>query len=98
MLRVTISQNHLEFVTLKIEGKLAGKRVSELHRAWQDFAPSLGSRRLSVDLRGATFVDAAGKRALAEIHSETGATFLADTPLTKYFAEQAQQDTRANTI
>lgn len=91
MLRVTVNQDHGEFVTLKIEGKLAGARVLELQRAWQALAPSLGSRKLSVDLRGVTFVDTKGKRALTEIHSETGATFLADTPLTKYFAEEAQQ-------
>ncbi len=83
---------------LKIEGKLAGARVSELERAWQALAPSLGSRRLSVDIRGVTFVDDTGKRALAEIHSKARAEFLADTPLTKHFAEEAQQGIRTNSI
>ena len=32
-----------------------------------------------------------GRNLLAEIHAKTGAEFLADTPLTKYFAEEAQQ-------
>jgi anti-anti-sigma regulatory factor len=94
MLRVTVNQDDGDFVTLKIEGKLAGERVSELNRAWEALAPSLGSTKLSVDLRGVTFIDAKGKRALAEIHSRTTATFLADTPLTKYFAEEAQQGIR----
>jgi anti-anti-sigma regulatory factor len=98
MLRVTVNQGDGEFVILKIEGKLAGEKVSELHRAWQALAPSLGSRRLSVDLRGVTFVDTTGKRELAEIHSRAGAEFLADTPLTKYFAEQAQQSIDTNLI
>jgi len=91
MLRVTINDGDGGFVTLKIEGKLSGAKVPELHRAWQALAPSLGSKKLSIDLRGLTFVDKTGKRELADIHSETGAEFLADTPLSKYFAEQAQQ-------
>jgi anti-anti-sigma regulatory factor len=92
--KVTIDQRDGEAVTLKIEGRLFGLSVPELQRAWQELAPSLGSRRLSVDLRGMTFIDATGKRLLAEIHDQTGAEFVADTPLTKYFAEQAQQDIR----
>jgi anti-anti-sigma regulatory factor len=95
---VTINQGEVGVVTLKIEGKLAGLEVSELHRAWRILALSLGSRRLSVDLRGVTFVDTTGKRELAAIHTETGAEFLADTPLTKYFAEQAQLGIHSNSI
>jgi anti-anti-sigma regulatory factor len=95
MIRVTIDQDQSEFVTLKLEGKLAGARVLELNRAWLALEPSLGSRKLAIDLRGVTFADSDGKHALAEIHSKTGATFLADTPLTKYFAEEARQGIRA---
>jgi anti-anti-sigma regulatory factor len=91
MIRVTIHQDQKESVTLKLEGKLAGKQISELDRAWQSLAPSLVSKGLVVDIRGLTFADAEGIRALAEIHSKTGAEFLADTPLTKYYAEMAQQ-------
>jgi hypothetical protein len=79
---------------MKIEGKIAGHLVPELHRAWQDLAPSLGQRKLLVDLRGVTHVDGTGRHLLAEIHAKTGAEFLADTPLTKYFAEEAQQGIR----
>jgi len=96
MLRVTVNQDQDEFVTLKLEGKLAGARVLELNRVWQALEPSLGTRKLSVDLRGVTFADSKGKQALAEIHSKTGATFLADTPLTKYFAEEARQGIRTD--
>ena len=96
MLRVTVVQDHGEFVTLKLEGKLTGVTVLELNRVWQALEPSLGSRKLSVDLRGVTFADSKGKQALADIHSRTGATFLADTPLTKYFAEEARQGIRTN--
>jgi anti-anti-sigma regulatory factor len=83
-------------VTLKIEGRIAGPLVPELHRTWQDLAPSLGSRKLSVDLCGVTFADAAGRHLLAEIHHKTGAEFLADTPMTKYFAEEAMRGIQTN--
>ena len=91
-MRVTIHQPEDESVILKIEGKVAGLHVPELHRAWQDLAPSLGQRKLQVDLRGVTHLDGTGRNLLAEIHAKTDAEFVADTPLTKYFAEQAQQE------
>jgi anti-anti-sigma regulatory factor len=91
-MRVTI-HHHTDgdTVTLKIEGKLAGVHVTELSRAWEELAPSLGRKRLLVDLRGVLHVDQAGSRLLASIHAASRADFLADTPLTKYFAQQAQQ-------
>lgn len=78
-------------MTLKIEGRLSGRDVPELHRTWQELASSLGKRKLLVDLRGVLHVDESGRNLLADIHTKTGAEFLADTPLTKYFAEQARQ-------
>jgi anti-anti-sigma regulatory factor len=85
-----------EAVVLKIEGRTAKPLVDELDRTWQQLAPSLGSRTLSIDLRGVTFMDMAGRNLLAEIHAKTGAKFLADTPMTKYFAEEAIRGIRPN--
>ncbi len=79
---------------MKIEGKIAGLQVPELHRAWQSLTPSLGQKKLLVDLRDVTHVDGTGRNLLADIHAKTGAEFLADTPLTKYFAEEAQHQIR----
>ena len=81
-------------VTMKIEGKIAGPNVSALSQAWLDLAASLGQRKLLVDLRGVTHVDGTGHNLLAEIHGMTEAEFVADTPLTKYFAEVAQRGIR----
>ena len=75
---------------MKIEGKIAGPNVSALDQAWQELAPSLGQKKLKVDLCGVTHADEVGRSLLAEIHDQTGAEFVADTPLTKYFAEEAQ--------
>jgi len=93
-LRVTIHQGEGKDVTLKIEGKIEGLQVPELHRAWKDLAPSLGQKKLLVDLRGVTHIDETGRNLLAEIHAKTAAEFVGDTPLTKYFAEEAQQGAR----
>ena len=89
-MRITI-QAAEQSVTIKIEGRVAEHLVAELDRSWHELAPSLGSRILSVDLRGVTFMDRTGRDLLAEIHAKTGAAFLADTPMTKYFAEEAMQ-------
>jgi len=92
--RVTIHQADGKGVTMKIEGKIAGPTVPALQQAWQVLAHSLGERKLLVDLRGVTRVDGTGRDLLADIHAESGADFLADTPLTKHFAEEAQQGIR----
>jgi len=95
-LKVTIQHQEDKAVTLKIEGRVTGPNVPELDRAWQDLAPTLGSRKLWVDLRGVTFVDTTGRCLLAEIHDKTGAEFLADTPMIKHYAEEAKQSIRTN--
>ena len=95
MVKISVQETE-KVVTLKVEGRAAEPMVAEFHRAWQDVVPSLGSRKLLVDLRGVTFMDTTGRHLLAEIHAKTGAEFLADTPMTKYFAEEAMRGTRTN--
>ena len=95
----TQSKSHLRIaihdepkvVTLKVEGRIAGPMVAEFDRTWLSLALCLVSRKLSVDLRGVTCVDTAGRCLLVGICDKTGAGFLADTPLTKYFAEEASR-------
>jgi anti-anti-sigma regulatory factor len=81
--RVTVHHPESEHLTLKIEGRIEGQPVQELHRAWQELAATLGESRLRVDLRGVTHIDGPGRLLLAEIHTKTRAEFIADTPLTK---------------
>ena len=49
-----------------------------------------------VDICGVTHADLDGRRTLADIHRVTGAEFVADTPMTKYFAAEAQRETNEN--
>jgi ABC-type transporter Mla MlaB component len=87
-LRITFLEGK-DVLTMKIEGKVTGSQVDELSRVWRSVGSSLGRRRLVIDLHDLIFVDRAGVAALAEICGQTGAQFDADTPLTKYFAEEA---------
>ncbi|HTC63770.1 MAG TPA: hypothetical protein VK709_13075 [Candidatus Saccharimonadales bacterium] len=92
---MTIQQMGSENMTIKIEGKIAGRQVAELDRAWRELAPALGEKKLNVNLCGVTFMDGNGNHLLAEIYEKTGAEFIADTPLSKYFAQQARQSSRS---
>jgi hypothetical protein len=90
MLRITLHDG-VSAQTIQLEGKIAGPWVEEFSRAWHSLAPSLGSKDLHLDLRGVAFVDANGRELLREIYQKTNASFLADSPLTQYFADDAKQ-------
>lgn len=77
-------------MTIKLEGRVAGPWVEELRLTWLPLAPSLGSKRLCVDLCEVTFVDAAGKQLLTEIR-KGGAVFLADTVMTRHLIEEIER-------
>ena len=79
-----------------MEGKLTGPWVDELNRTWHSLAPSMGEKKLQLDLRGVTFVDARGRDLLRRICNETKVAFLTDSPLTKYFANEAKHQTPRN--
>jgi anti-anti-sigma factor len=89
-LKITVEEGQ-NMVIVRLEGRVAGAMVDELNRTWRSLAPSLGGKRLVIDLHDLIFMDSAGVAALADIHNETGAEFRADTPLTKYFAEEAMK-------
>ena len=56
MLRISIQDNP-QATALKFEGKLVGVWVQELNRLWRDFEPTLGMKKLFLDVRDMTFVD-----------------------------------------
>ena len=90
MLKITIREG-AKASTIQLEGKIAGPWVEEFNRTWRSLARSLGSKELQLDLRGVAFVDAKGRQLLREIYQKTNACFLADSPLTRYFADDAMQ-------
>jgi hypothetical protein len=90
MLRITIHENAAA-QTIQLEGKIAGPWVEEFSRTWHSLAASLGSKELHLDLRDVAFVDAKGRQLLRDIYHRTNASFLSNSPLTRYYAEDAMQ-------
>jgi anti-anti-sigma regulatory factor len=76
---------------MKLEGRITGAGATEFDRAWRAIEPLLDSKQLVIDLRGVIHMDSEARRVLAEIHGKTGAQFLADTPMMKYFADEARR-------
>jgi hypothetical protein len=95
MLRITVEED-ARSVTIKLEGKVAGSWVEEFDRAWRSLEPSWGTKKFSLDLRGVSFVDSEGRQLMHEIYERTGAVFLANSPLTTYFAEEAMRASKKN--
>jgi outer membrane protein TolC len=68
MLRITTEKKRGKTV-LSVEGRLAGPWVGALEQCWRARAPE---EKFSVDLCGVSFIDAAGKVLLKEIHQQGG--------------------------
>src|SRR6201987_1088011 len=71
MLRVTTQKKHSK-VLLTVEGRLAGESVSTLEHCWRELRAASPTEKFNVDLCGVSFIDAAGKALLKEIHRQGG--------------------------
>jgi len=63
---------------LQLLGDLTGAQVTDLSGCWQTVRTTLGTRRLSLDVRGLKSADAAGRRWLDQMANE-GAVFLPES-------------------
>src|SRR5271154_7287788 len=71
VLRITTEQKRGKLV-LSVEGRLAGQWVAALEQCWRDLRASLPGGKFSINLCGVSFIDAAGKVLLKEIHRQGG--------------------------
>ncbi len=71
MLRITTNRRRGK-VTLSVEGRLAGLSLGTLEQCWRELRTASPSEKFSVDLCGVSFIDAAGKVLLKEIHRQGG--------------------------
>ena len=76
MLRITASDSP-RILTFRLEGRLEGPWVRELEECWRGIVNRASQPTVCVDLTGVTYIDAAGKARLAEMHDQ-GAVFIAD--------------------
>ena len=81
MLRIT-THEYPPVQLLRLEGRLEGPSVEVLDKCWRGVPNGSGGNRLCLDLKGVTFIDAAGKSLLAAMH-ERGAQFIAGNLVTK---------------
>src|SRR5215813_3880087 len=71
MLRISVLNEPFS-ITLKAEGKIIQDWVAELRNAWLDIQEQAGTRKRIVDLFNVSFVDAAGRELLVEMHASGG--------------------------
>src|SRR5690348_10730368 len=71
MLRISMQKKRGK-VVLTVEGRLAGQTVPTLEQFWRELRAASPEEKFSVDLCGVTFIDAAGKALLKEIHRQGG--------------------------
>ena len=81
---------------MRLEGKVIGPWVEECHRTWDAIRADLGTKKLRLDVRGVTFMDDRGTALLRKIHRMSSAEVLANSPLTKYFAERIKREIEKN--
>lgn len=74
MLRITADDNP-RVLTFRLEGRLEGPWVDELEQCWRGLLNGASRPTVCVDLTGVTYIDAAGKARLAEMHHQ-GAKFI----------------------
>jgi anti-anti-sigma regulatory factor len=81
MLRITVHDKP-ESLTFQLEGRLAGLWVGEVEKCRQHTLAGRRGPTVRFDLVGVTFIDAAGKAYLADMHGQ-GAELVAVDCLTK---------------
>lgn len=90
MLRITANDNP-RVLTFRLEGRLEGPWVEELEQSWLRLLKDASEPTVCVDLTGVTYIDAAGKARLAEMHKQ-GAEFIAGDCLTKAIVDEIVGD------
>jgi outer membrane protein len=71
MLRITTEKRRGR-TSLSVEGRLAGPWVAALEQCWRELHAASPSEKFHIDLCGVSFIDAAGKVLLEEIHRQGG--------------------------
>src|SRR6266704_2635975 len=71
MLRITTEKKRGKTV-LSVEGRLAGPWVAALEQCWRELHAASPREKFHVNLCGVSFIDAAGKVLLREIHRQGG--------------------------
>jgi anti-anti-sigma regulatory factor len=90
MLRVTVNKGGL-LESWELEGKLAGEWVIELERCWKE-RPLEPATAMQLNLKAVTFIDAAGKQLLTDMHG-AGVEIRGCGCMTKAVVEEIMRET-----
>jgi len=71
MLRITTEKKRGK-IFLNVEGRLAGQWVAALEQCWRELRAASPQEKFHIDMCGVSFIDAAGKVLLREIHRQGG--------------------------
>jgi outer membrane protein TolC/ABC-type transporter Mla MlaB component len=71
MLRITTEKKRGK-TSLSVEGRLAGQWVAALEQYWRELHAASPREKFHIDLCGVSFIDAAGRVLLKEIHRQGG--------------------------
>src|SRR5260370_17490100 len=71
MLGITTEKKRRKTV-LRVEGRLAGAWVATLEQCWKELKAAAPHEKFYVNLCGVSFIDAAGKMLLKEMHRQGG--------------------------
>ena len=66
MLKVTIHEG-ANGIKLVLEGRLCGECAAEAERSWRNALAGAGSREISIDLAGVSYVDRGGEALLVDM-------------------------------
>jgi outer membrane protein len=92
MLRITTEKKRCKTV-LGVEGRLAGPWVGALEQCWRELHAGSPQGKFHIDLCGVSFIDAAGKVLLKEIHRQ-GGQLIAEGCLNQAIVHEILADSR----
>ena len=91
MLRITTESKRGRTI-FSLEGRLAGPWVVALEQCWRELSGSTPRQKFSIDLCGVSFIDAAGKMLLKDMHSQ-GGEFIAEGCLNQAIVKEIIEST-----
>jgi len=89
MLRITIAETPSE-QRWTLEGRLVQPWIAELKSTWKQTETARRERKCVVDLKGVTFIDNSGEKALAELFKE-GAELIATGIYTRHVVHNIER-------
>lgn len=90
MLKLSV-KNDPDALHIFVEGRVVPPWTQELENLWHQTTGHLANKKLFLNLCGTTFIDRSGMQILRQIVRTHNPIILADSPLTRQFAEQARQ-------